>query len=158
MESRDSRRLVYKQINLDWFQLRCLQTMKNNPFYRASFRNRPIVSIDGYDGTVHRGPFQTYRSRLIVMDGLDATVRNAFIKRLESRPLDLDLTVEMHPARLNLGRYNPFNSKRVFDLLRWTTGPRERRASIHRPFDPALLVALRHLHNTEGVWISPTRS
>ena len=48
--------------------------MKNKSFYRAPFRNRPIVLIDGYDGMVHCGPFQKYRSRPIVMDGLDATV------------------------------------------------------------------------------------
>ena len=28
-------------------------------------RNRPIVSIDGYDETVHRGPFQLIRDRRI---------------------------------------------------------------------------------------------
>ena len=95
--------------------------MKNKSLYRASFRNRPIVSIDGYDGTVNRGPFQKYRSRPIVMDGPDATVRDAFIKRLQSRPLDLDLTVEMRHARLNLGRYNPFNSARVLIIA---GGPR----------------------------------
>ena len=82
------------------------------------------------------------------MDGPDANVKDAFIKCLESRPLDLDVTVKMRPARLNLGRYKPFNSTRVFDLLRWTTGAHDRRASIHRPFDPALVVAPRHLHNT----------
>ena len=70
-----------------------LTFVKNRAFYRAKFRNRPIVSIDGYDGTVHRGPFRKYRSRPIVMDSPDATVRDAFIKRLQSRPLDLDLTV-----------------------------------------------------------------
>ena len=48
--------------------------MNNKSFYRASFRNRMIVSIDGYDGTVHCGPFRKYRSRPIGMDGPDATV------------------------------------------------------------------------------------
>ena len=43
--------------------------------YRAKFRNRPIVSIDGYDGTVHRGPFRKYHSRPITMDGPDVIVR-----------------------------------------------------------------------------------
>ena len=33
--------------------------------------NPPIVSIDGYDGTVHRGPFQLSRDLRIVMDGHD---------------------------------------------------------------------------------------
>ena len=28
-------------------------------------RNRPIVLIDGYDGTIHRGPFQLSRDRRI---------------------------------------------------------------------------------------------
>ena len=82
------------------------------------------------------------------MDGQDTIVKDAVIKRLESHPLDFDVTVEMRPARLNLGRYKPFNSTRVFDLLRWTTGARDRRRLIHRPFDLALLVAPRHLHNT----------
>ena len=40
--------------------------------YRVFGRNRPIETIDGYDGTVHRGPFQLSRSRLISIDGLDA--------------------------------------------------------------------------------------
>ena len=87
--------------------------MKNKSFYRASFRNRSIVSIDGYDGTVHRGPFRKYRSRPIVMDSPDATVRDAFIKRLESRPLDLHPTIQMLPARLDLDRYNASNHARV---------------------------------------------
>ena len=82
--------------------------MKNKSFYRAPFRNRPIVSIDGYDGTVHCEPFQKYRSRPIVMDGPDA-----FIKRLESRPLDLHPTIQMLPARLDLDRYNASNQARA---------------------------------------------
>ena len=86
-----------------------LTNVKNESFYRANFRNRPIVSIDGYDETVHRGPFRKYRSHPIVMDGPYATVRDAFIKCLQSRLLDLNLTVEMRPTRLNLGRYNPFH-------------------------------------------------
>ena len=48
--------------------------MKNKSFYRAVDRNRPIVLIDGYNGTVHRGPFQKYRNRPIVMDGPNVTV------------------------------------------------------------------------------------
>ena len=40
-------------------------------FYSVFGRNRPIISIDGYDEMVHRGPFQLSRSRLISMDGLD---------------------------------------------------------------------------------------
>ena len=40
-------------------------------FYRAFGRNRPIETIDGYDGTVHRGPFQKYHGHWISMDGPD---------------------------------------------------------------------------------------
>ena len=40
-------------------------------------RNRPIETIDGYDGTVHRGPFQKSRSRPIAMNGPDALWWNA---------------------------------------------------------------------------------
>ena len=45
--------------------------MKNMCIYRAKNRNRPIVSIDGYDEMVHYGPFRKYRGRPIVMDGHD---------------------------------------------------------------------------------------
>ena len=45
--------------------------MKNILFYRAFGRNRPIISIDGYDGTVHRGPFRLSRGLSILMNGLD---------------------------------------------------------------------------------------
>ena len=55
--------------------LRMLTNVKNTSFYRAKFRNRPIVLINGYDGTVHRGPFQKYCSRPIAMDGSDVIVR-----------------------------------------------------------------------------------
>ena len=40
-------------------------------FYRVFGRKRPIETIDGYDETVHREPFQTYRSRLILMERQD---------------------------------------------------------------------------------------
>ena len=110
-----------RQLNLLEISTRMLTIVKSKSFYRASFRNRPIVLIDDYDVTVHCGPFQKYHSRPIVMDGPDAIVRDAFIKRLESCPLDLDLTVEMRPARLNLSRYNPFNSARALIAIWWST-------------------------------------
>ena len=43
--------------------------------YRNFGRNRLIETIDGYDGTVHRGLFQLSRSRPILMDGLDDSRR-----------------------------------------------------------------------------------
>ena len=48
-----------------------LTIVKNVSFYRANFHNRPIVSIDGYDETVPRGPFRLSCDRRIVMDGHD---------------------------------------------------------------------------------------
>ena len=71
IESRDSRGEVSKQINCFDFQLECLQSSKNMSFYSVFGRNRLIVSIDGYDGTVHHGPFRLSRGRSILMNGLD---------------------------------------------------------------------------------------
>ena len=39
----------------------CLQKSKNASFYRLIGHNHPIVLIDGYDKTVHHGPFQLSR-------------------------------------------------------------------------------------------------
>ena len=50
-------------------QLRCFRIVKNILFYRVFGRNRLIVLIDGYDGTVHRGPFQLSRDRRIFDEG-----------------------------------------------------------------------------------------
>ena len=57
MESRDSRREVSKQINWIDFELECLQIERTCLIYTPFGRNRPIEMIDGYDGTVHHGPF-----------------------------------------------------------------------------------------------------
>ena len=57
---------------LSEFLLECLQKMKNTSFYSHFGRNHLIVSIDGYDGTVHRGPFRLSRGRQILMNGSDA--------------------------------------------------------------------------------------
>ena len=71
MESRETRGMVSRQLNYIEIQLECLQMLKNILFYRAFGHNRPIVLINGYDGTVHRGPFQISHGRRIVMDGHD---------------------------------------------------------------------------------------
>ena len=52
-------------------QTRMVKNVKNTSIYRAFDRNRPIKTIDGYDETVHRGPFQLSRDRRIVIDGHD---------------------------------------------------------------------------------------
>ena len=71
MGSRETRGEVSKQINCFDFQLECFRPLKNILFYSTFGRNRPIETIDGYDGTVHRGPFQLSSSRPMVMDGPD---------------------------------------------------------------------------------------
>ena len=40
-------------------------------FYSTFGRNRLIETIDGYDETVHDGPFQKYCGRYMSMDGPD---------------------------------------------------------------------------------------
>ena len=49
--------------------------MKNISLYGAFDRNRPIKTINGYDETVHHGPFRLSRDRRIVMDGHDLICR-----------------------------------------------------------------------------------
>ena len=66
--------MVSRQLNWIEIQLGCLIIANNSSFYSNFGRNRPIVSIDHYDETVHREPFQKYRNRPIVMDGPDAAV------------------------------------------------------------------------------------
>ena len=70
-------------------------------FYRAFGRNRPIETINGYDGSVHRGPFQKYRGSLgcIPRDAITTVITSDF-------------------------------TARAFDLMGWSVSPSSRRASI----------------------------
>ena len=43
-------------------------------FYRVFGCNRPIETIDGYDVTVHRGPFRLSRNHRILMEGQDKAI------------------------------------------------------------------------------------
>ena len=90
-----------------------LTIVKNGSFYREKFRNRPIETIDGYDKRSMMDRFRKYRDRRIVDGGPRCVALRCVIKRTSFRPLDLDLAIEMHRTRLNLGRYNPFNSARA---------------------------------------------
>ena len=54
-----------------WILTRMHTSAKNNSIYTKFGRNRSIVLIDGYDETVHDGPFQLSHGRRIVMDGHD---------------------------------------------------------------------------------------
>ena len=71
MESREMRGMVPRQFNLIEIQLKSLKMSKNKSFDSNFGRNRPIVSIDGYDETVHRGPLQLSPSHPISIDGFD---------------------------------------------------------------------------------------
>ena len=71
MGSRETRGEVSRQINCFDFQLKWFTIWKKTSFYRNFGRNRPIETIDRYDGTVHHGTFQLSYSRPILMDGLD---------------------------------------------------------------------------------------
>ena len=50
---------------LDEILLECLQRMQNTSFYSVFGRSRPIVSMDSYNETVHREPFQLSHDRRI---------------------------------------------------------------------------------------------
>ena len=91
-----------------------LRTSEEHSIYTKFGRNRPIETIDGYDGTVHRGPFRLIRGLLIPMNGLDDPAQLIVIKHLGCRPLDRDRTTEMPSASKHLGRYNAFKMPRVF--------------------------------------------
>ena len=65
------RERVSRQLNWIEISTRMLTFVKNKSIYWAFDRNRPIKTIDGYDETVHRGPFRLSRDRQIVMDGHD---------------------------------------------------------------------------------------
>ena len=48
-----------------------LRTSKNTSIYTDFGLNRPIETIDDYDGMVHCGPFQLSHRCSILMDGPD---------------------------------------------------------------------------------------
>ena len=48
---------------------RMLTFVKNRPFYKAKFRNRPIETIDGYDKRSMMDRFWKYRDRRIADGG-----------------------------------------------------------------------------------------
>ena len=77
MKSRETRGSVSRQVNLIEIQLKCFRIVKNILFYSVFGHNRSIETIDGYDETVHRGPFRLSRDRRIVMDGHDLIRLNA---------------------------------------------------------------------------------
>ena len=91
MGLRESRGEVSRQINCFDFQLEWFRNRKNTSFYRNFGRNRPIEKIDGYDETVHRGPFQLSHSCPIEkIDGYDETVHRGPFQLSHSRPILMD--------------------------------------------------------------------
>ena len=87
MGLRDSRGEVSKQINCFDFQLECLTKSKNISLHRQIGHNHLIVLIDGYDETVHRGPFQLSRGRSILVNDQDEALdmKTPSIASFESR-------------------------------------------------------------------------
>ena len=71
LRSRETRERGVLTVNWIEPQTRMLKNVKNTCIYRAFDCNRPIKTIDGYDETVHRGPFQLSRDRRIMIDGHD---------------------------------------------------------------------------------------
>ena len=71
MESRETRGLVSRKVNLIEIQLECFRIMKNILFYSGFGHHRPIEMIDGYDEMFNRGLFRLSRDHRIVMDDHD---------------------------------------------------------------------------------------
>ena len=71
MESRETRERVSRQFNWIEISTRMLRTLEEHSIYTKFGRNCPIETIDGYDRTVHRGPFHLSHGRPIPMNGLD---------------------------------------------------------------------------------------
>ena len=74
-----------RQLNWIEIQLGCLESSKYISFYSVFGRNRPIETIDGYDGTVHRGPFQLSRSRLMLVSTSCALITHVHSARRNRR-------------------------------------------------------------------------
>ena len=75
MESRETRGMVSRQLNLIEIQLEYLTIAKNSSFYSNFGCNRLIVSIDGYDETSMMDRFRKCRGRPILINGPDASAR-----------------------------------------------------------------------------------
>ena len=90
------------------------------------------------------------------MNGPDEMRGLALWKRLRSRPLNLDPTVRMLPARFDLDRYNAFNKGTCVDPDAVDHGLLDRRSIFHRTPDPTPYVSPRHLHLKNCVGLSPT--
>ena len=82
-----------KQINWIDFFLKCFRNRKNISIYTSFWRDRPMVLINGYDETVHRGPFQLYRIHWIADGGLGFDLCDKRYKHIISSLLDRDPTL-----------------------------------------------------------------
>ena len=82
-----------RQFNWIEISTQMLRIVKNILFYRLFGRNRPIILIVGYDGTVHHGPFQLSRDCQIFDEGPRFSRLICVIKTLKLRSLDHDRAV-----------------------------------------------------------------
>ena len=158
MRSRETRGEVSKQIKMLDFQLECLQSSKNISLYRVFYRNRSIEMIEGYDATVHDGPFWKISWPSDHDEGLRSIRTINVLKRLDLSPLDRDPTITMLPARSHLVRYNADFKARAFWWSRWSVSAFDQRPIFRASSDPTLHDWPRHLHLKNIVWISPTRN
>ena len=62
------------EMSIEEDRLECFRNRKNISIYTSFGRNRLIEMINGYNETVHHGPFRLYHSRLILMEGQDEAV------------------------------------------------------------------------------------
>ena len=92
-----------------------LRTSEEHLIYTTFGRNRPIETIDGYDETVHRGPFRICRISRIADGRSRCTLMKCVIKCLKLSPLDRDQTAEMRSASSYHSRYNASIKERAFD-------------------------------------------
>ena len=146
-----------KQINWIDFFLKCFRNQKNISIYTSFERDHPMALINGYDGMVHREPFQKCRSRLIRDEALKWNPLRCVIKCIRLPPLDRDLMIRMLPARWNHDRYNsPIYATCVWWIW-WTASPRDPRTIIWALFDPTPRGLPRVLHTKYRVELSLTR-
>ena len=71
IESREMSGIVSRQFNLIEIQLEYIQRRRTSLFKGNLGVTVRSFQIDGYDETVHRGPFRLSRDRRIMMDGHD---------------------------------------------------------------------------------------
>ena len=126
-----------------------LRTSKNTSIYTTFGRNRPIETIDGYDGTVRNVSKISQPSHLRWRIWMIPLI--SVIKIHEFAPLGSRSAVEMRSPAFHQSRYNSFTLSTWADVIGWTLSPRDPRADFQRAVDPTPLPSPRVLH-LKTVW------